>query len=423
MADFGHIPGELLARIVNFMGIEKLEMSLFRHRSNPLFVVNRHWRKCLEFLRKSRASIRNLNDHKVGHHTKNLVLAREDAQFDDTTRLERLFAIGIPAFVPTKCLNRLECLELAHLDAEEWFKLELPFLKKMVLKSVSGLETLGTFLVNHPFLESLSVLQMDEIHMNNLKPLRILTRLTHLSLHTSNLDLLELIATLRPSIEQLELVGTRFRMQESTQLALILSKFTNLILLDLSQVPCGLSALLEPNIEINCSELRLGTHAYIQSLPIRSFCERYRGLNSLILNNNTPLSDHALSVITKTLVNLEVLELPSGMGLITPSTLMSIPTRLRELKNFKAPSYPITSDVLDSFAVHSTKLTRFITPRIVKHEPIVTLARIESFLQKLKGLEILDISQIQISDRDITLLQKRNYRTLIITKHLYNIFH
>ena len=416
MVNYGNMPGEVLIQIVAYLGLEDMKGSLRKHRLVPICMVNRHWRRCLLEIRHSRLRITKTKKEKmsVSHLTKHLTLERATTTVPETMRLFKLVVISIDVSIPLACISNLVHLELFNVNASKWMKLRFPMLKVLVLCSLSGIDQLRNFLSQHTKLESLSIIQECLCPPNLFDSLLQMTSLKFLRLPNVNIDCLDYISSLRPDIQYLDLQDTKFVIQEWSDLAAILIKFNRLLSLDLRRVSCGISILAEPSLVLHCTELKIGTNAFIQSLPIRSLCYAYRNLKSLIFEESTPLSDHALQVIISRLPNLETLELPICMRLVTPSTLMSIPTRLKMLSRFKGAGYPFTLDCITSFALHGLNLTQLLIPFATKNFPSITYRVIEMLLDQRDTLEILDIRGINLEGRLLAKLQKQFYRTLIL---------
>ena len=224
MVDYGAVPGELLVQIVEFMQLDAFQLNLYWHKLRPLLLVNKHWAKCLRKYRYSRARL--LRTGLVKKETKDLLINTCKGGFDEQTRLLRLVAINIPLSIPFVCISSLTHLELDSLDAKLWLSSIFPQLKSLTISALSGLDKLEAFLNNHPLLESLSIIQKQELPNSCLNSLEQLNYLHHVAFSTLTLDSLERIALLRPDISSLSLRGTSFVIADSFELASVLSKFT-----------------------------------------------------------------------------------------------------------------------------------------------------------------------------------------------------
>jgi hypothetical protein len=208
-----------------------------------------------------------------------------------------------------------------------------------------------------------------------------------------------------------------YTMRQTDLLTDALTIFKSLEQLDVRGTTCALNALL--NMEhFGLLELKFGTSAYLQDSSLRSLLAKFPSLVSIELSK-MPLSDMALYHLIQRSGQLETLILPRQntspqLHLVTPATLLRLPTCLRNLKYFEAIGYPFNHDILLEFATHSQQLEYLFIGNTYRSYPFITEKTIEYLLDHCPKLKKLGCQGLGLNHVMLKRLQKQYYRTLIL---------
>ena len=442
MIGLGELPPELVIQIIE--ELDKLYERKFDHFSSlrshfllQLLYLNRNWYQAAQqYLCYSVISLKDLKVSQL------LRFYENDIPETLSTRHLHLRLPNPPwktaekaCCILRKC-NLLNSLVLEGIDVDEQFVFpgnlhSLTLMKstvsdKQILElnnlSLYELKLEDIYLPKSLMLDrfsSLQTLSLRNSSISSLLCLESLSNLRHLDISGTSIDAtsFERLSKHCPMLQSLGLADLRWSKRFADELADGLLLFHSLYSLDIINNTCGFSALLLMEC-LTYTNLHLGSNVYLSETLCRLLFSNLSDLEHLEFSQSCFISDINLNTIVKRCPKLSTLILPipaslPSLHLISPFSLMRLPTMLPSLKRFEARGCALTYDVVCAFAKHSRTLEILIFDRFINTSPVVNLECITLLLSNCDRLIHLSVVGIGL---DLSKLQARFYRTKISWK-------
>ncbi|KAJ3315907.1 hypothetical protein HDV04_000114 [Boothiomyces sp. JEL0838] len=223
-----------------------------------------------------------------------------------------------------------------------------------------------------------------------------------------------------PSLKSLSASNLPYTQSQSEYLSDAIS-LLNLNALNLSNTPCGVTALLQCNETVLSSleSLTFGSRTFIQDLTCRNLFQYLQNLVYLEFSDEVSLSEVGLVHILSRTKMLKELLLPTQavtaqLQMISSSTLFKIPILLKYLETFRAIGYPFNSDILMEFSQRAKNLHVLNIRNPINHSPEITIDCVKTLIEQCPYLIELQLKGSRIPVKKLSWLRKIYWRVLII---------